>query len=319
MAQIINVGDTRPPVPGARITDMNPDNGSAAPQLMAPQVPAASLSELLAAHLPQDDPRLYGRAPTTGPAAPGAPEVIPAQPPQMVTDRGGATHPASFLDMFRGPTPGTRTAHGAGTFGMSAPVTLTPQPAGPDPTEMARQVYGSKEAQIYMSAHPELMDAARHDPVGFASPLKMVMDAAVRASGGPNTMTHKGAGPNGADLTVQMDDPARVAALAKSLDIDPRHAHGVTEPHNYSSDEDWLNSMRGISRQDVDKIWGIQHYLNPNQQAFVQSIKQAQSDIASAKTPQDKQAAQQWYLTLLRYGGMGTEATVVGNPPTPDQ
>lgn len=311
MAQIINVGDTRPPVPGARITDMNPDNGSAAPQLMAPQVPAASLSELLAAHLPQDDPRLYGRAPTTGVPQVGGGEV--AQPvPAAPQDFAHRFAPAPTIPV------GGINPH-SGTRAGVAPFALSPQPAGPDPTEMARQVYGSKEAQMFMSAHPELMDAARHDPVGFASPLKMVMDAAVRASGGPNTMTHKGAGPNGADLTVQMDDPARVAALAKSLDIDPRHAHGVTEPHNYSSDEDWLNSMRGISRQDVDKIWGIQHYLNPNQQAFVQSIKQAQSDIASAKTPQGKQDAQQWYLTLLRYGGMGTEATVVGNPPTPDQ
>lgn len=316
--------------PGQGIVDLNPEN-----PLLAPPVPAASLSEMMSPYLNIKPPgydasavmaRARMRAEQSNPGeltsalpaySPSAPSRIDAAAASGVTPQMSPFEASTATDLARrqltggiatlGQGPGVLERLGNYFGGNQASA------AALDTRAKAAALYSRPEAQTYFSAHPDFLRAAQADPIGFATKLGPVIDAAVSASGGPGTITHKGVGPNGEDVVVPVDNHARIAAMSAATGMNPRHVHGALESHNYTDADQWVNSMRGISRDDLAQMWQMQHYLNPQQQAMVTALNNAQAQVKSGKasTPQ-----QTWLQHLFILAGLGGNAPLVGEEPT---
>jgi hypothetical protein len=66
-----------------------------------------------------------------------------------------------------------------------------------------------------------------------------------------------------------VDDPGRLQQLSQMTGEHPDHVHLFAEPHKYSEDE-FVQAASGLSWNQAAKLFGMQHYLSPDQQAFGQ-------------------------------------------------
>lgn len=66
-----------------------------------------------------------------------------------------------------------------------------------------------------------------------------------------------------------VDNPQALAQIAAQTGEHPDVAHLFHEPHKYSEDE-FVQRASGLSWNQASKLWGMQHYLSPDQQVFSQ-------------------------------------------------
>ena len=91
--------------------------------------------------------------------------------------------------------------------------------------------------------------------------------------GAPAAGVHPNGQPHG--------DPDKIAATAAATGADPSHAAAMLEPHQYTHDE-FVAATRNMPWGVAEKLWGMQHYLNPVQQLLPQHVQSLQNDITQA-------------------------------------
>lgn len=170
----------------------------------------------------------------------------------------------------------------------------------------AGATYARPEAEQYFSAHPSLLSAAEKDPVQFATKLGPILDAAVAAQNGTatrGTITHQT--PDG--MMVKPDDNVEhTNAVSKAFGVTPQQGHAMTQPHHYT-DAEWLHATEGMTNNQLQQIWEMQHYLNPQQQAMSTALsiaqKQAQEARAANPSGQGMNDAERTLYQMLQIGG----------------
>jgi hypothetical protein len=76
-------------------------------------------------------------------------------------------------------------------------------------------------------------------------------------------------------------DPGMVDAAAKGTGATFEQANAMMNAHHYTQDE-FVNAIRGMPIALVEKLWNMQHYLNPQQQVEGAYNKQLQAGVDTA-------------------------------------
>lgn len=153
------------------------------------------------------------------------------------------------------------------------------------------------------------------------------LDAAIKAP--PVTVQHP-------DGTIQgVNDPGIVAQKAAMAGSTHAAAAAMHEPESLTR-EQFISAMRGVPQSTVDKLWGMQHYLTPEQQmlpAYMSEMHKqmtdAASNLAEAQAAGSKITADQLqtlrseynisrmnYMNVLKVGGLHSDSVLV---PTQQQ
>jgi len=153
------------------------------------------------------------------------------------------------------------------------------------------------------------------------------LDAAIKAP--PVTVQHP-------DGTIQgVNDPGIVAQKAAMAGSTHAAAAAMHEPESLTR-EQFISAMRGVPQSTVDKLWGMQHYLTPEQQmlpAYMgemhKQMTDAASNLAEAQAAGSKVTADQLqtlrneynisrmnYMNVLKVGGLHSDSVLV---PTQQQ
>lgn len=170
-----------------------------------------------------------------------------------------------------------------------------------DAKTYAAGIYQRPETQTYFAAHPGLLAQAEQDPMGFATKLGPVLDAAVAAKNGqavPGSIVHQTIdGP----MAKPDANPALTTAGANATGTTEQQYHAATQAHHYT-DQEYLHVMRGLTHNQAKSIWDMQHYLNPQQQATSLALSMG---MQQAQGGQLNPAQQQFYtvLKLMNEGG----------------
>lgn len=145
--------------------------------------------------------------------------------------------------------------------------------AAMDQHDQIAQFYGKPEVQGHLRANPGDIALATAQPGPYAKALQAVMDLHAANAGTPPATTSQG---------VPLSDPAKTAQHAAEAGVHTDVASHFTDPHQYSEDE-FVNNLRGkLNWGQAAKLWQMQHYVPPAQQAAGQylGLLAAQSDQA---------------------------------------
>lgn len=155
----------------------------------------------------------------------------------------------------------------------------------------AAQTFQKPEVQQLLATNPDHLAAAVQDPVTAAGHFENFLSAMNNMKGraAPNQITH--VGPNGTSIVKNVDNPEMINSVAAGMGVDPRHAHGMLEPHQFSQQE-FESAMADMPIVVAEHLWNMQHYLNPQQQAAVSYLGSLnQRTSAAQKALQDAQSA----------------------------
>jgi hypothetical protein len=154
----------------------------------------------------------------------------------------------------------------------------------------AAQTFAKPEVQQLLMNNPDHLAAAAQDPVTAAGHFENFLSAMGNMKGrAPNQITH--VGPNGTSIVKNADNPEMINSVAAGMGADPRHVHGMLEPHQFSQQE-FESAMADMPMVVADHLWNMQHYLNPQQQAAVSYLGSLnQRTSAAQKALQDAQSA----------------------------
>lgn len=77
-------------------------------------------------------------------------------------------------------------------------------------------------------------------------------------------------------------DPVKVDTLAKTTGATNNQAYAMLHPENFTEDQ-FAQEMVGTPIGVAEKLWNMQHYLNPDQQAGQAYLGQLNQDITNAQ------------------------------------
>lgn len=236
-------------------------------------VSSAPVSPVAATALPAFDPNAQPDAPARDPNASGFANLL--------ASFGQNNQQNAALAQFQGglPKPG----------GIDR---LTNFFGGNDATtakmdEQARtfDFYHDPNTTKYLAAHPDFINAASKDPLGFAAKLQPVIEAATTAH--PATVAH--AGPAGT-VTKTVPDPAHLAAVA-AITGEP---HDVVNPwlnHPTYTDDEFINATQGLNWKQAARMFGAAQRLTPQQQITNQYAGILHDNAAQAEAAYQAAAA----------------------------
>ena len=158
--------------------------------------------------------------------------------------------------------------------------------------EGAANVYKNPQIQTLMAANPSIMAEAQKDKVGTATKLQQFLNATqAQQTWDEQNVTHTL--PTGQTVVAPVDDSDKVNAHARAYGIPREIAHAALEPHNYSKDQ-FTAAISHLPLSMLGTIWGMQHYLTPEQQLIPQvlqghadKINEAQQALSAAVTSGD--------------------------------
>lgn len=134
--------------------------------------------------------------------------------------------------------------------------------------------YGRPEVANYIKANPSVFQQAQQDPVGTHKLLEPLINAAMNP-----TVTNV----NGKTINDQAGVAAKMAATGLPANVvAPMH-----EPHQYT-EEEFINSMRGLSWNHLNHILQLQPYMSPQQQAQITLSKGYSDNAAKARAAYDE-------------------------------
>jgi hypothetical protein len=222
----------------------------------------------------------------------------------------------SRWDAFWSPTPGAPTPAQVTQYDAAA-AAATPNVGDAihnwlfgDPTARAQfaqqqaagATLGTDAAKTAALSRPDIMQQLQTHPVAGAIRIGPVLDAAVAQQQGrhaPGLIAH-----NTIDGPVVKpdDNPAHTKAVSDMLGTSAQGAHLLTQKHHYTEDE-WVRHAQaeGITNNQLQQMWGMQHYLNPQQQALSGALNVG-SNLARPGA-EALTAAQQQYYAMLRIAG----------------
>ena len=155
-----------------------------------------------------------------------------------------------------------------------------------DEQHQAASVLGRPDAQSYLLQHPEMLAAAEKDPSGFSTRLKPMLDAVSQVA--ETHAIHQL--PGGRTVVVDHGDPAKMAAIAKATGATTSQVSAFHEHQKYS-DEDLTHIIANMPSAMVDKLWGMQHYLTPQQQMLPMALHQLDTQAQDAGAKYDAAVA----------------------------
>lgn len=129
--------------------------------------------------------------------------------------------------------------------------------------------YSDPTVRQQVTGNADLYNAAIRDPEGVMSAMQPML-AAVRNPSAPKVA-------NGRNVT----NPGHLQLMADQSGATPGQSHPFAEPHQYSEQE-FLDATRGLSWNQLGKLFSMQHYIPPQQQAIVEytSGLKGQADAA---------------------------------------
>jgi hypothetical protein len=141
--------------------------------------------------------------------------------------------------------------------------------------EATANFYSDPNIQRLLTANPDMAAHVQRDPQG-AVPMMAQWLNATNAQGA-GQITH--AMPNGTVIQKIPDDSNKISVVSAGMGVDPKHAHLMMEPHQYSDDE-WINAAASMPIGTAQKLWGMQHYLKPQETAAPAYMGLIQKQIA---------------------------------------
>lgn len=124
-----------------------------------------------------------------------------------------------------------------------------------DQLQQAGHTFQDPRAKAIVMSDKSLYDAAIKDPVGFAGHLQKQLDLADQA---PPTHTEQG-------KQIDPQHAAVVAQKATAADVPTSAAYAMHHPAAHSEDE-FVNAIKGLSWNQMQRLWGMQHWIPPQQQ-----------------------------------------------------
>jgi hypothetical protein len=271
-------------------------------------------------------------APAPAPAAAPAPNALPAYDPNT-TMPAPRSNPAlspmgNLVDPYSQTAPMQKQLNvlagqvNPGVTGAIKNFLFNPI-GGPAATDyntstQAASVYSNPDAMKYFSAHPDLMSAATHDPVNFAMKLGPILEAHAAEQAG----THQPGPPavhQTPDGPMLKDNPngAKTNAMANAFGVDHNTANIMANPYAYTTKE-WVKAAlaSGITNNQLEMMWGMQHYLSPSEQA-----KADVSNVANAQTAPNAaplSPAQERLIQVKRLES-GVDVPMISLPPQASQ
>lgn len=92
---------------------------------------------------------------------------------------------------------------------------------------------------------------------------------------------------NGAQRAIPLDDPHMVDAVSKGTGAPAATVNAMINPHHYTRDE-FINAMENAPAYQVEALWNMQHYLNPQQRAAQAYSGELDQGITDAQAEYDK-------------------------------
>lgn len=125
-------------------------------------------------------------------------------------------------------------------------------------------IVGHPVAQNIIANTPEIANLLKTDPVGTATKLQPLLDAAAGAP--PATVNiHTPAGP----VAKNVPDPAKLAALAQITGEHPDHVNPFVHHGDYTEDE-FIAATQNLNWKQAARIFGAAQRLTPQQQVVNQ-------------------------------------------------
>lgn len=146
--------------------------------------------------------------------------------------------------------------------------------AAMDQRDQTAATYQRQDVQNWLAANPAHIKEAQAQPGPFGKALAGMLDVMNQNKGNPPAVT--------ADGSKVIQDPAKNQQIADGAGVHPDVAHPFTENHQYTEDE-FVGALRGkLNWGQASKLWQMQHYVPPAQQAAGQylGLLAAQSDQA---------------------------------------
>ncbi len=164
----------------------------------------------------------------------------------------------------------------------------------------ATDIMNSPQFESTAQGSPSIMQELQTNPVGAAIKIGPMIEAAVQAQkGGAVPGPISVPTPTGPKMMTD-PDPAATAAAAKAHGVPPHVAYAMANPHHLSEDE-FVHAMQGTNMYQLQQMWEMQHYLNPQQQAAAGALSVAQQQAQPGAKPMN--AAQTRLYDLMRVIG----------------
>ena len=234
---------------------------------------------------------------------PGPNDVYDQAPTLPATNNGFATHLTAAMAPS-GPQQAPQAAPslpqnaGQGASAMApSPQTMLaqlPQSAGalgkihnfmfPDPAfaqkEALANFYQHPDVQAHLLSDPQALQAAVAHPDQFAPSLADYLTTKSKGGNDFSKIYH----PDGTGQMVAKtpDNAHQIEVIANATGFDKRHIHGMLEPHQFSQQE-FESSMADMPWAVAQHLWGMQHYLSPQQTAVPSYLGMLQQKSEAAK------------------------------------
>jgi hypothetical protein len=175
---------------------------------------------------------------------------------------------------------------GAGTQMSSPPATRQPPVTPPTFGQELSNLFPAPPAPPPnpMTGHPVGRNA------GSAKPAASSPGMAAFLGGAPTPPSPAAVTPNPSPNGKVSGQPQTDAAIARLVGGTPEQVNAFTEPHNYTPQEH-AQAVAGIPLAVAERLWGMQHYLTPEQQLMPRLMNSlAGTADASTKAYQDAAA-----------------------------
>ena len=162
--------------------------------------------------------------------------------------------------------------------------------------------YTQPDAKAYLSQHPDLATAADANPVRFATALGPVLEAHQKELAGQATPGSIPVTTPDGHVSLPVNNMEKHAALKSALGTSDQATAILMHPEKYDS-ATWAKAAQahGITNNQLNMMWGMQHYLPPQQQALSGAVGLGLQDYQRSGTD----AARQRLEAQLRLIGAG--------------
>jgi hypothetical protein len=133
----------------------------------------------------------------------------------------------------------------------------------------------------YLAANPQVLAHLESDPVGGGNMLAQAFATAKAQRGAQGATPPSGVTMAPLDGSAKHDpNPILTAAMAQHHGTTPDAVHAFTHTTQYSLN-DFLKATNGMTNGQITRMWAMQHYLSPAQQATATLLAAAQQQATA--------------------------------------